>query len=222
MGTVSREGRTVLFVSHNMPAVQALCHRVLRLEQGRVVDGGPPAGVVQRYLESEISSAAEPLAQRDDRGGDGSVRIVSLDVRSAEADGVVRPGSRLVVKIGYRSERPVKRPQFVVTITDHLDTGLFLLHSEFAGEIPESLPPEGVVTCETEPINVTPGGCVVHVELLKGNVRADFVPYAHSFEVHDDDVFGTGMLPPREYVRYVLGQQWRLDGAAINGLGDER
>jgi lipopolysaccharide transport system ATP-binding protein len=217
MESVSREGRTILFVSHNMPAIQALCHRAVRLQKGRIVDEGPPAAVVQRYLASEVSSTEGALEQRQDRSGDGSARIVSIDVRSAAPDGIIRPGSRLRVRLGYRSDRPLRRPQFLVTIVDHLDAGLFLLHNEFTGGLPDTLPPEGVVTCETDPINVTPGSCIVHVELLQGNVQADFVPHVCSFDVHDDDLFGTGMGPTRDYVRYVLGQRWSLDSARLPG-----
>jgi lipopolysaccharide transport system ATP-binding protein len=211
IGSAAGEGRTILFVSHNMPTVQALCGRAIWLRQGRIVDEGPPAGVVQRYLQSEGSAAVVPLVDRADRLGDGTARIVSLQVESTDADKVIRPGSRLLVRMGYRSERPVRYPQFVVSISDHLDVGLFLLHSEFTNPLPDSLPREGVVTCETDPINLTPGRCVVHVELLKGNVRADYVPYAGFFDVVHDDVYGTGMLPPRDWVRYVLGQRWSVD-----------
>jgi hypothetical protein len=42
-------------------------------------------------------------------------------------------------------------------------------------------------------------------------VRADYVPYAGFFDVVHDDVYGTGMLPPRDWVRYVLGQRWSVD-----------
>jgi lipopolysaccharide transport system ATP-binding protein len=222
MGNVAREGRTVLFVSHNMPAVQALCRRVLWLQQGRVVDNGSPAEVVQRYLETETSGDAVSVEHRHDRTGDGSARIVSLDITGAEPGGVIQPGSRLLLRIGYRSERPVRRPQFVVTISDQLDVGLFLLHSEFTNLLPEVLPPEGVVVCETDPIRLTPGRCIVHVELLQGNVQADFVPYAGSFDVMDADVFGTGMLPPRDWVRYVLGQRWNLDERGLPGGDGQR
>src|SRR5919109_2536774 len=212
MESVAGEGRAILFVSHNLAAIQALCDRAVLLQEGRVVAEGVPAEIVQRYLRSEETAAAVSLADRDDRLGDGSVKIVSLHVESTDRDNVIRPGSRLVVRIGYRSDRPVKRPQFVVSISDDLDVGLFLLHSEFMNPLPETLPPEGVVACETDPINVTPGRCIVHLELLKGNVRADYVPHAGVFDVVHDDVFGTGMVPERGWVRYVLGQRWRLDG----------
>jgi lipopolysaccharide transport system ATP-binding protein len=219
MGSVAREGRTILFVSHNLPAVQALCHRALLLQAGRIVDEGAPAGLVQRYLDSEFRSSAVSLGQREDRSGDGSVRIVSLSIESSDPDGIIRPRSRLLIHVGYSSDRPVKYPQFVVTVSDHLDIGLFLLHSEFTNRLPETLPPEGVVTCQTDPINVTPGRCIVHVEVLRSNVRADLVHSAGSFDVEDDDVFGSGMLPPRDWVRYVVGQRWWF-GSELMPPGD--
>jgi lipopolysaccharide transport system ATP-binding protein len=217
MSSVARDGRTILFVSHNMPAVQALCHRALLLEGGRIVDEGTSASVVQRYLDSEFRSSTTSLEQREDRLGDGSVRIVSLHFESSDPDGIIRPGSRLLVHVGYRSERPVKHPQFIITVCDHLDVGLFMLHSEFTNRLPETLPPEGVVTCQTDPINVTPGPCVVNAEVLKSNVRADFIHHAGSFDVENDDVFGTGMVPPREWVRYILDQQWWLEADGASG-----
>src|SRR5213076_1475453 len=52
MGEVARGGRTVLFVSHNMGAVQNLCHRVVLLERGRVRMIGAPAEAIQSYMTS--------------------------------------------------------------------------------------------------------------------------------------------------------------------------
>ena len=50
MGDVSKEGRTVLFVSHNMAAIQELCNRVILLNAGRIESDGEPTGVVDSYL----------------------------------------------------------------------------------------------------------------------------------------------------------------------------
>ncbi len=58
MRDVAGEGRTVIFVSHNMRAVQQLCHRALLLEQGRIVKEGPPAEVVEAYLTRALTHGA--------------------------------------------------------------------------------------------------------------------------------------------------------------------
>jgi lipopolysaccharide transport system ATP-binding protein len=59
MGDVAREGRTVVFVSHNMTAVQGLCERALWLRDGRVAADGPAGEVVSAYLRGTVSSSTE-------------------------------------------------------------------------------------------------------------------------------------------------------------------
>ncbi len=62
LGTMSRvagEGRTVLFVSHNMAAVQSLCDSAIWLREGRIVEAGPPGPVVATYLHSSSLSLTE-------------------------------------------------------------------------------------------------------------------------------------------------------------------
>src|SRR2546422_9770872 len=56
MGQVAKEGRTVLFVSHNMTTIQSLCHRALWLDAGKLIDEGPTQTVVQHYLQSTVST----------------------------------------------------------------------------------------------------------------------------------------------------------------------
>ena len=51
MGAVASEGRTVLFVSHQMNAVRAMCTRCLWLDQGKLVDDGTPDEIVERYMD---------------------------------------------------------------------------------------------------------------------------------------------------------------------------
>jgi lipopolysaccharide transport system ATP-binding protein len=81
---VSRAGRTVFFVSHNMTAVQSLCGRVLWLSDGRLRDDGAAARVVSSYLQSIASKVTE---QRwDDEGaapGNDKVRLRRVAVRAS-------------------------------------------------------------------------------------------------------------------------------------------
>lgn len=60
MGDVAKEGRTVLFVSHNMAAVESLCTRTIWLHQGQVRDDGPSSAVVSNYLKTSFA----PLTER--------------------------------------------------------------------------------------------------------------------------------------------------------------
>ncbi|MCG2721643.1 MAG: hypothetical protein L6290_06480 [Thermodesulfovibrionales bacterium] len=53
MENVGKQGRTVLFVSHNMPAITRLCSRAILLNHGMIIDDGPSAKVVKNYLTTD-------------------------------------------------------------------------------------------------------------------------------------------------------------------------
>ncbi len=80
MENVADSGRTVLFVSHNMQAVRTLCTRVVHLADGRVVDSGPPARIVDAYLKQQ--SGAEGVAEweGDERPGDEDARLAAVRI----------------------------------------------------------------------------------------------------------------------------------------------
>ena len=69
MSAVASEGRTVVFVSHNMAIIQALCKRGVLLEQGQVVADAPIEEAVTAYLRSVESNASSELFDRGDRRG---------------------------------------------------------------------------------------------------------------------------------------------------------
>jgi lipopolysaccharide transport system ATP-binding protein len=209
IGNATREGRTVLFVSHNMPTLLALCDRALLLDGGALIDEGSTPRIVERYLAAQLANGSIGLDERYDRSGDGSVRLTSVRIENAADIGAaIRSGSRIKVVLGYRSAAPLHQPQFVVSILDQMDIGLFVLHNEMGGGLPDVLPPQGYVSCFTEPINLTPGRCMVHLEVLKGNARADYVPYAASFEVEADG--SSAGTPPREWALCLLGNSWQF------------
>jgi lipopolysaccharide transport system ATP-binding protein len=97
MEDISRSGRTILFVSHNMPAITRLCDRALLISEGRVVDDGRPDVIVARYLGAEFGTAARKdwtdpsQAPGNDWIRLRSVRIVSEERETIEATDVRRP-----------------------------------------------------------------------------------------------------------------------------------
>lgn len=82
---VAKEGRTVLFVSHNMLAVQSLCTRVIWLDQGEILDQGPARQVVSQYLKSSLAARAEQTWDHIDTApGNEQVRIRRVYVCPAD------------------------------------------------------------------------------------------------------------------------------------------
>jgi lipopolysaccharide transport system ATP-binding protein len=99
MQDVGHEGRTVLFVSHHMPSIKSLCARALHLDQGRVVEDGPAAEVVDRYLNETLGSmpAARVWDNPAERPGNSHFRLRALRVLDPHGQ----------VKRTYNSSEPV-------------------------------------------------------------------------------------------------------------------
>jgi lipopolysaccharide transport system ATP-binding protein len=93
MGDVAREGRTILFVSHNMQAIQSLCRQALLIDKGKITATGDPKAVVARYLDSiaEMSSAIEWTDQA--APGNGEIKLKAMRVLTDNATGGIYSSS---------------------------------------------------------------------------------------------------------------------------------
>src|SRR6185503_18260307 len=83
MQEVGKQGRTVLFVSHNMPAVTRLCSRTILLDAGRVIGDGPSSEIVSAYLSSGLgTTAAREWPELDEAPGNDVVKLRAVRVQS--------------------------------------------------------------------------------------------------------------------------------------------
>ena len=109
MQEVSRTGRTILFVSHNMQAVTRLCPRALLLSDGHVIEDGPSEAVVARYLSSELGTQAlrewaptDPAAPGNEWVRLRTIRVVDEQGATAESIDVRR---RVGIEIAFEVRR---------------------------------------------------------------------------------------------------------------------
>jgi lipopolysaccharide transport system ATP-binding protein len=106
MGDVAREGRAVLFVSHNMPAIARLCLRAIRLNSGRIVDAGPSHGVVEAYL-TEKTDVHPQRVLHPSRSKVMSLRSVTILDHQGVLSGRVDMGKPFCICIEYDVNRVV-------------------------------------------------------------------------------------------------------------------
>jgi lipopolysaccharide transport system ATP-binding protein len=128
MSDVARHDRTVLFVSHNLVAVEALCGRVLWLEAGQIAKDGQPSLVISEYLHNFSSSITERTwpAPAQAPGGDG-LRLHRVCVRPADG----APSDRLtvhtpfVLECEYHNDRPAGSLRVHIQVYDEKELLLF-------------------------------------------------------------------------------------------------
>jgi lipopolysaccharide transport system ATP-binding protein len=211
MGDVARQGLTVLLVSHNMAIVSSLCPRSLWLQNGRLVADGPSSEVIDRYLASVHNRESVPLAERTDRTGEGGARLVSVSVDPLGAREAIDSLTPLRFTIRYEADGPLRYPSFLVGIYDHRGICIFFLDSAAVGGLPDQLPGEGVVVCETAPTRLTAGPCSVNLALLRRGAVLDHVTEAASFNIVEADPYGNGRVPLRGTTLVMLDQEWRAE-----------
>jgi lipopolysaccharide transport system ATP-binding protein len=109
---IGASGRTVIFVSHSMPAMLRLCRRALLLDQGRVVTVGPTHEVVRAYLESDMGRSSErrwaSMGPGDEVARIKSIRVIPTTGHAADEVDIRSP---IDIEVEYWSEAPgVLRP----------------------------------------------------------------------------------------------------------------
>jgi len=210
MSGITREGRTVLFVSHNMDAIQGLTQRCLLLEGGRLEFDGTPAEAISTYLQQLSDRSALSLAERTDRTGAGEARYTAVTVgREGEAGAqVVACGDRLTFAMSYQAKRELLGANFAIGI--YSDTGVCALHcsSKIAGAGFDRLPAQGTITCVIPKCPLTPGRYYVNLSLHDRGVRHDWIPNATELTVVEGDYFGSGMTVPGRWAMCVTEQKW--------------
>jgi len=112
MEDVGKEGRTVLFVSHNMAAVTRLCSRGILLSAGSILEDGDTHAIVSSYLTSGLGTTAARDWSADEAPGDDSVRLRAL--RVVDAQGSVSEGVDIRKKVGLQMEFDVLEPGHIL------------------------------------------------------------------------------------------------------------
>jgi ABC-type polysaccharide/polyol phosphate transport system ATPase subunit len=120
------DGKTVLFISHDMWNVRRLCDHILWMDQGRIRAYGTASEMAERYMrEVNLEAlASDKSALQSHRRGTGEVRYTAirlLDAHGTEAK-TISAGDPLTIAAEYRATEPVRTPVFQVAIVD-VDTG---------------------------------------------------------------------------------------------------
>jgi ABC-type polysaccharide/polyol phosphate transport system ATPase subunit len=154
------DGRTVLFISHDMWNVRRLCDRILWLDEGRVRAYGPAGEIAERYMnEVNLSALAnQAVSLQSHRGGTGELRYTAIAVtgESGLAATTFNQGDTLVVSARYRAERAIERPVFQVAIID-VDTGIVITTAtSSSADSPQSVSGEGTIECRFANLRLRP------------------------------------------------------------------
>jgi lipopolysaccharide transport system ATP-binding protein len=120
MDEVAGEGKTVLFVSHNMLAIRSLCHRALLFEEGRIQQEGEVSSVVQHYLGYKESEVSQRIWPQEQRPGNDSMKINSVKLKNQFGKEVsfFNMSEDAIIEISYEIIQENAKVRFSLTLFD--------------------------------------------------------------------------------------------------------
>ena len=196
MGDVSRQGRTIVFVSHNMIALKKLCTQAVWLDGGQMVERGEAGLVIDHYLQKNTGMNLESFWEDEGREpGDERVRLRSVRVISPSGSGApITVHTPLQIEITYWNYVPDTTLNVSMFLTSLEEVCAFVSVSDFAPR------PVGLVrhTVEIPGDFLNADSYYVNLWIVKdASVGILFKENAVAFEVAEGEVVGNwyGRIP---------------------------
>jgi lipopolysaccharide transport system ATP-binding protein len=210
MGEVAQGGRTVLFVSHNMAAVQSLCNKALLLTRGQVTQFGAVKDVVNEYMREADTADAATLLNRAKRSGSGEIRL--LDVKITPANDPLSPPSsglplRIALTLDNNTAQTIDDVDVGFSLHDRYEIGLGLLYSSYMGRRFTLAPGRNVIGFVLKSPLLLGGSYYWGFRVTRREVEVDWPQVLFPLEVVEDDYYGSGATNWRNWTGSLL-----LDG----------
>jgi lipopolysaccharide transport system ATP-binding protein len=195
-----REGRTVLFVSHNMVAVRQLCHSCIWLDGGRIKQIGPAADVVAAYSRKS-EQAAEGTFSQNNVQGDGRVELLSYHVAGCSngSDALPLTNEDLTITVRVRAKETLRQPACGVSITNEHGVLMTCINTVEQGVMLDPLPAgETDVSIRLRKVAFLPGRYTASFWVMNPHSHIyAMAEDAISFEIGQGAVYGTREIDHR-------------------------
>lgn len=218
MGQFGDSGRTILFVSHNIPAVLKLCQKGIVLEQGRLTFEGDSKSAVEYYVgavslpDHRNETHIIDLWNSQRRLPQYQPWLRKLEVFSGDGKpflGELAIGASIRVHVEFQLCEPTANFDVRVNLTDLYGQTILAARSSFEPKRDWGSR-SGVqeFICEIPELPLTPGEYRIEAALVLDDKCVDYVEDACRLKILDSDFYGTGKIPSLGY--FVHAQRWRL------------
>jgi lipopolysaccharide transport system ATP-binding protein len=214
MSNVAKSGRTVLFVSHNMAAVQNLCNQALFLNFGQLVQQGETNAVIRQYLET--GSPQSPNATHDLRNAHRSPHIPGvfytglLNDRPLASLHILQPESSLEFDLRLMLPEDLRNISMGVHFEDALGVNIYSASSRWSLKRITLGQGDHRVKCRIDKLPLVPGRYTINLGCYAGNQALDWIPRVATIEIEQADVYGTGELPGNDQGYFLSHSEWEI------------
>ncbi|MDO4583198.1 MAG: ABC transporter ATP-binding protein [Planctomycetia bacterium] len=193
MNEVTREGRTVLFVSHNMGAVKNLCQRAILLQKGEKKGDGRADEVIHGYLQS-VGNPSTDLTSRKSYDGSGEVRFTKFLLRGLQTrTNIVGLGEGVRIELHFHVNKPVEDFELYISVWDENDINILQFNSRDVPQPIKRLDRDGCFCFETQMLPLAPRNYRISALIMDGRGAIDRVLHIDDLTV-EGKRFGKNVL----------------------------
>ncbi|HEX3053172.1 MAG TPA: ABC transporter ATP-binding protein [Aggregatilineaceae bacterium] len=206
MDEVAGEGRTVLFVSHNMAAVSNLCSRSVLLSAGHLIFDGDSEVTIDHYLNGEQIASALTIFDESDHNDQREALITHLQIRDTHRVEKLTfsIGEPIRLEIGIYSDNAISDPQLGIGVDNALGQRIFTVSTRIQDISLPSIQGSATIVCELPVMMLAPGRYMLKLAFGAHLEDLDVITGIAGFEVLATDYFGSGRLfDARQGVIYV-------------------
>ena len=217
MGDIAKRDRaTILFVSHNIMAIQSLCTKAILMEHGTIDFEGPTDQTVSKYISSVERLNTQPLHARQDRVGGEVLRFTSvqfLNPQTMTPWKALVSGQPVVVRISYlcRSKNVLKGVGFAIIFLSMAGAHLFACRNKALGVTHNCHMGEGYTDCMLPKWPLKAGRYSYNLAAEQDGTTLDWIKDADTFTVENGDYYGSGCLPAPNQTGVLIDYTWQHD-----------
>lgn len=206
-------GRTVLFVSHNMAAVQSLCTHAIVMKNGKIVlPKDTTSSCIKAYNQSIIGDLLKTqFSERNDRQGNGLFRFTYLQFMDDSGNNINQPvcGMKTIIRMGYKTTQKVKNVSVAINFNSWTGESKFMPWSDLLNQNYPELEGEGYIECVLPKFPLTLGNYLINLYSSSGSDLLDWIQEAASVEVENGDFYNTGKSITSQHQTVLADQLWR-------------
>ena len=216
MGDVAKEGRTVLFVSHNMASIRTLCSTCMLIRSGELQYSGSPEIVINEYFSNHSeSNLSVPMDLNRYRPKWAAPIITEIHLKNKNGIEckVFGAGSEINIEMVFSSplSNQIKKPVMGVVVVDKFRGVISKINTRMTGFIcNEDFSVPAVFTCQFKEFPITPGQYCFNLWLGDGPVDVDALLDVLDFEIIPTDYYGTGKTRSDNAGIIYLNPVWEL------------
>jgi len=199
MKDVTGQGRTVMYVSHNMASILSLCDRTILLDQGKIAMSGKSSDVVAHYLSvnRETIDSTVNLNNHSGRSDESAKVMEKLSLFDGKLQPVnsVKVGEDLIIDLIIDTKnRTIEEPRFIINVVNLHGLSMCKLRSYIMTDQVTKMTGKNIIRFLWKGVNLSPGIYVLNVQIRDKLVRLDKIIDALSFQVQAHDIYQTGRV----------------------------